>query len=64
MQCNEGQWGFSLQDSDDGSHVILDVAIGKYMDSSLVSADVQPHAARLLIKVTLVNQGLGLCMSW
>lgn len=58
LQCNEGQWDFSLQDSDDGSHIILDVAIGKYLDSSLISADIQPHVARLLIKVILINQCL------
>lgn len=54
LQCNEGHWDFSLQDSDDGSQIILDVAIGKYLDSSLISADIQPHVARLLIKVILV----------
>ena len=55
LQCNEGHWDFSLQDSDAGSHIILDVAIGKYLDSSLISADIQPHVARLLIKVILLN---------
>ncbi|KAK9822057.1 hypothetical protein WJX74_003997 [Apatococcus lobatus] len=55
LQCNEGQWDFSLQDSEDRSHIILDVAIGKYLDSSLIAADVQPHAARLLIKGRLLQ---------
>ena len=62
LQCNEGHWDFSLQDSDAGSHIILDVAIGKYLDSSLISADIQPHVARLLIKVILLNHSF-LCTS-
>ena len=50
-QKNEGKWLFSLQDSTDGSAVELDVEIGRYMDTSLVRADVQPLLVRLLIKV-------------
>ena len=50
-QKNEGQWAFSLQDSEDGSAVELDVEIGRYMDTSLVKADVQPSFVRLLIRV-------------
>lgn len=50
-QKNEGKWWFKLQDSIDGSAVQLDVEIGRYMDTSLVRADVQPSFVRLLIKV-------------
>lgn len=50
-QKNEGKWWFTLQDSIDGSAVELDVKIGRYMDTSLVRADVQPSFVRLLIKV-------------
>lgn len=50
-QKNEGKWDFTLQDSEDGSAVELDVAVGRYMDSSLINADVQPSYVRLLIKV-------------
>ena len=50
-QKNEGKWDFSLQDSADGLAVELDVEIGRYMDTSLVKADVQPSFVRLLIKV-------------
>lgn len=35
-QKNEGEWEFSLDESDDGSAVVLDVQVGKYMDTSLV----------------------------
>lgn len=50
-QKNEGKWSFGLQDSIEGSAVELDVEIGRYMDISLVRADVQPLFVRLLIKV-------------
>ena len=50
-QKNEGKWEFNLQDSLDGSAVELDVEVGRYMDTSLVKADVQPSFVRLLIKV-------------
>lgn len=50
-QKNEGKWAFNLQDSPDGSAIELDVEIGRYMDTSLVKADVQPSFVRLLIKV-------------
>ena len=50
-QKNEGKWDFTLHDSQDGAAVELDVEIGRYMDTSLVKADVQPAFVRLLIKV-------------
>ena len=50
-QKNEGKWSFSLRDSIDNSAVELDVEIGRYMDTSLVRADVQPCFVRLLVKV-------------
>ena len=52
-QCNEGKWEYSLQE--DGDAVVLDVAVGRYLDSSLIRADVQPGLVRLLIKVCLVS---------
>lgn len=50
-QKNEGRWDFTLQESQNSSAVELDVAVGKYLDSSLIKADVQPSFVRLLIKV-------------
>lgn len=54
-QKNEGKWLFSLQDSADGLGVELDVEIGRYMDTSLVKADVQPFFVRLLIRGRLLQ---------
>ena len=50
-QKNEGKWEFTLQETADGSAVELDVAVGKYLDSTLIKADVQPSYVRLLVKV-------------
>ena len=50
-QKNEGRWEFTLHESQDGACIELDVEIGRYMDTSLVKADVQPSFVRLLIKV-------------
>ena len=63
-QKNEGKWSFGLQDSIDGSAVELDVEIGRYMDTSLVRADVQPFFVRLLIKVRAclrISQNITCC---
>ncbi|DBA84926.1 TPA: hypothetical protein ACH3X2_005668 [Trebouxia sp. C0005] len=54
-QKNEGKWEFTLQDSACGAAVELDVEIGRYMDTSLVKADVQPLFVRLLIKGRLLQ---------
>lgn len=54
-QKNEGKWEFTLQDSANGAAVELDVEIGRYMDTSLVKADVQPLFVRLLIKGRLLQ---------
>eukprot|EP00798_Chlamydomonas_sp_ICE-L_P007762 gene7762-947_t len=55
MQRNEGKWEFSIDESEDGLSVVLDVAVGKYIDTSLVKADVQPSYVRLLIKGRLLQ---------
>ena len=55
MQKNEGGWDFSLEESTDGRAIELDVAVGRFLDSSLIKADVQPHLVRLLIKAWLLS---------
>ena len=51
MQKNEGQWQFSLDESSNGRSIELAVAICRYLDTSLIRADVQPQSVRLLIQV-------------
>eukprot|EP00232_Nephroselmis_pyriformis_P000717 CAMPEP_0182914760 /NCGR_PEP_ID=MMETSP0034_2-20130328/38734_1 /TAXON_ID=156128 /ORGANISM="Nephroselmis pyriformis, Strain CCMP717" /LENGTH=451 /DNA_ID=CAMNT_0025051543 /DNA_START=72 /DNA_END=1427 /DNA_ORIENTATION=+ len=55
FQKNEGKWDYTLFESEDGRNMVLDVAVGKYMDTSLIEADVQPHYVRLLIKGRLLQ---------
>jgi protein TilB len=47
------------QESEDGTEITLEVKVGKYMDTSLIKADVQPHFIRLLIKGKLLQLELG-----
>ncbi len=51
LQKNEGTWEYTLEESTDGNDIELDVAVGRFLDSSLIKADVQPLYVRLLIKV-------------
>lgn len=55
MQKNEGQWDFSLQEDDKGKNIVLEVDVGKYLDTSLIKVDVQPLYVRLLIKGRLLQ---------
>ena len=52
MQKNEGGWEFSLEESVDARVLELDVAVGRFLDTSLIKADVQPLFVRLLIKAS------------
>lgn len=55
MQKNEGGWDFSIQEDDEGKAIVLEVDVGKYLDTSLIKADVQPSFVRLLIKGKLLQ---------
>ncbi len=35
-QKNEGQWDFSLDEDEDGRCIVLEVEVGKYLDTSLL----------------------------
>ena len=52
MQKNEGGWEFSLEESADGRALELDIAVGRFLDTSLINADVQPLFVRMLIKAS------------
>ena len=56
LNKNEGRWDFTLEDVGPSrdhprGSIVLDVAVGKFLDTSLIEADVQPAFVRLLIKV-------------
>ncbi|CAF3547551.1 unnamed protein product [Rotaria socialis] len=50
LNCNEPKVDFKMLESDDDRHVILDVAVFRHMDTSLVDVDVQPLYVRVTIK--------------
>ncbi|CAG9467552.1 unnamed protein product [Pedinophyceae sp. YPF-701] len=47
---NEGKWPFSVCESEDGGSIVLSLGVGRYLDTSLIQADVQPRVVRLLVK--------------
>ena len=49
-QCNEAGSKFLIDDSADNKSVVLDVQVGKYMDTSLIDVDIQTRIVRVLIK--------------
>lgn len=51
MQRNEGKWNFTLKENSDETAMLLEVEVGRYLDTSLIKVDVQPLVARLIIKV-------------
>ena len=46
MQRNEGRWDFSMEESEDGASLVLEVDVGRFLDTSLIKADVQPGYIR------------------
>eukprot|EP00192_Tetraselmis_astigmatica_P004398 CAMPEP_0117686704 /NCGR_PEP_ID=MMETSP0804-20121206/22631_1 /TAXON_ID=1074897 /ORGANISM="Tetraselmis astigmatica, Strain CCMP880" /LENGTH=429 /DNA_ID=CAMNT_0005498493 /DNA_START=619 /DNA_END=1908 /DNA_ORIENTATION=+ len=58
-QKNEGDFDWSMKETEDGAALVLEVRVGKYMDTSLIKADVQPQYVRLLIKGRLFQLELG-----
>lgn len=49
------RWSFKLIESDCKSKVILDVPVGRYMDTSLIDIDIQPTWVRILVKGKLLQ---------
>ncbi|KXZ50719.1 hypothetical protein GPECTOR_15g403 [Gonium pectorale] len=54
-QKNEGRWDFSLEESPDGRSLVLEVAVGRFLDTSLIQTDLQPTHVRLLVKGKLLQ---------
>ncbi|KAG2454244.1 hypothetical protein HYH02_001278 [Chlamydomonas schloesseri] len=54
-QKNEGRWDFSLEESGDGRALVLEVGVGKFLDTSLIQTDLQPTYVRLLVKAKLLQ---------
>ncbi|CAM6046006.1 unnamed protein product [Sphagnum compactum] len=54
-QKNEGGWEFKLRDDICENALVLDVVVGRYLDTSLIDVDVQPYLVRILVKGKLLQ---------
>ncbi|XP_045416981.1 dynein axonemal assembly factor 11 isoform X2 [Lemur catta] len=50
LNVNEPKLEFSLKDDEKRNQIILDLAVYRYMDTSLIDVDVQPTYVRVLVK--------------
>jgi len=55
FQKNEGKYEFTLLENDEGTALVLDVAVPRFMDTSLIDVDVRPKLVRCLIKGRLLQ---------
>ncbi len=49
------RWEFSLEESEDGRALVLEVGVGRFLDTSLIHTDLQPGYVRLLVKGKLLQ---------
>nr|KAF6405202.1 leucine rich repeat containing 6 [Rousettus aegyptiacus] len=50
LNVNEPKLDFSLKDDEKRNQIILDLAVYRYMDTSLIDVDVQPTYVRVMVK--------------
>ncbi|XP_032271871.1 protein tilB homolog isoform X3 [Phoca vitulina] len=50
LNVNEPKLDFSLKDDEKRNQIILDLAVYRYMDTSLINVDVQPTYVRVMVK--------------
>lgn len=49
-QCNEGKWEFQFDEESRPGYVVLDIAVQKHLDSSLIDVDVNPEWVSVIVK--------------
>lgn len=49
-QCNQGKWDFAFDDEAKPGCLLLDVAVARHLDSSLIDLDVHPTYVSVVIK--------------
>ncbi len=54
-QKNEGNTSYTLEESADGTAVVLTVAVGRFLDTADVLVDVQPRLVRCIIRGRLLQ---------
>ena len=57
-QCNEGKWEFTLDDTSRQGYIILDIAVQRHLDSSLIDVDVHPTYISIIIKSKVLRLAL------
>lgn len=50
LNVNEPKLDFSLKDDEERNQIIVDLAVYRYMDTSLIEVDVQPTYVRVMVK--------------
>ncbi len=50
LNRNEGKLPFEIDYSPDGTHLVMELGVGKFLDTSLLDADVQPTYVRVVAK--------------
>ncbi|XP_022244078.1 protein tilB homolog [Limulus polyphemus] len=50
LNVNEPKINFQLMENEENDHFILDLAIYRYLDTSLIDIDIQPHYVRVKIR--------------
>ncbi|XP_066543674.1 dynein axonemal assembly factor 11 isoform X2 [Amia ocellicauda] len=50
LNVNEPRLDFSLTEDEDNNHIVLDLAVYRYLDTSLLDVDVQPMYIRVKVK--------------
>ena len=49
------RWSFRLMESECNTKVMLDVPVGRFVDTSLIQIDIQPTLVRILVKGKLLQ---------
>lgn len=50
LQCNQGGYEWTFKESEDKTCILFEIAIPKFMDTSLVEVDLQPTYVRCDVK--------------
>lgn len=50
MQCNQGGYEWGFDESKDGTCIIFELGVPRFMDTSLLDVDLQPDYVRISVK--------------
>merc|ERR1719221_576672 len=49
-QCNEGKYDFNIDDQSDPAHIIFELGVPKYLDTTMLDVDVNPLYVRCVVR--------------